>query len=77
MMLVLFFAGGDEFLKAQRSIIWYSWSKFCCAVDIVTVFLVCHTDQKPLDLAHGAEMKHILVGHKVCTDGLNLTFLSF
>lgn len=41
--------------------------EFFCVVDIVT-FSPCefYTDQKPLDLAHGAEMKHILVGNKVC-----------
>uniref|UniRef100_A0A452R603 Oxysterol-binding protein n=1 Tax=Ursus americanus TaxID=9643 RepID=A0A452R603_URSAM len=27
-------------------------------------------DQKPLDLAQGAEMKHILTGNKVCSNGL-------
>ena len=35
-------------------------------------FLVFYTDQKPLDLAQGAEMKHVLVGNKVCGNGLHL-----
>lgn len=41
--------------------------EFFYVVDIV-IFFPCefYTDQKPLDLAHGAEMKHILVGNKVC-----------
>ena len=35
-------------------------------------FLVFYTDQKPLDLAQGAEMKHVLVGNKVCGNGVHL-----
>ena len=39
--------------------------EFFCVVDIVIFPCEFYTDQKPLDLAHGAEMKHILVGNKV------------
>ena len=38
----------------------------------MAAFLVFYTDQKPLDLAQGAEMKHVLVGNKVCGNGLHL-----
>lgn len=38
----------------------------------MTFSLISYTDQKPLDLAQGAEMKHVLVGNKVCTNGLYL-----
>lgn len=35
-------------------------------------FFVFYTDQKPLDLAQGAEMKHILV-NKVQSNELNVS----
>lgn len=34
----------------------------------VAFFLIFYTDQKPLDLAQAAEVKHILVGNKVCSN---------
>lgn len=37
---------------------------------LISLFPYIYTDQKPLDLAQGAEMKHILTGNKVCSNGL-------
>lgn len=57
-----------EYYVLQRQHRFYSAIKL-----LMAFFLVFYADQKPLDLAQGAEVKHILVGNKVCSNGLHLT----